>query len=284
MKEEENQNNISKAEMERFCSFIKEKIGYTPNPENLNFFEHRLSEVIESFRLKGLSELLQSYRTLEAHQLNLVVDALTTHETHFFRDEEYFKVFENNVLDSLLKNLKGKQGIQNFHLKSCGSSDGKEAISILLCLLKYLDTTFYPLNSLNIQIEGVDISREVLKKANRGLYEKRFLNKEIPESYHHYLDVSDDKFFKLNPKYQVLIKYFQSNLLEKPMAFSCYDVVFCRYVLIYFNPAEKQKIIDNIYLQLRKDGYLILGGSENLMEIEHSFKTVRYEKAIVFQK
>ena len=51
--------------------------------------------------------------------------------------------------------------------------------------------------------------------------------------------------------------------------------------MIYFDAVLREKVINSFYGLLRKGGYLFIGHSENLLGLEHSFKSVQ---ASVFRK
>jgi len=63
-----------------------------------------------------------------------------------------------------------------------------------------------------------------------------------------------------------------------------FDILFCRYVLIYFDKDSKQKVINSFYRKMAPGGYLILGNSESLFSISNSFKMLHYPSAIIYNR
>jgi chemotaxis protein methyltransferase CheR len=48
-------------------------------------------------------------------------------------------------------------------------------------------------------------------------------------------------------------------------------MIFCRNVLIYFNPETKLRVLSGLYESLADDGVLILGSCENVMSDKSGF-------------
>jgi chemotaxis protein methyltransferase CheR len=62
------------------------------------------------------------------------------------------------------------------------------------------------------------------------------------------------------------------------------DAVFCRNVLIYFDPSSKRRVIDNLYERLVPGGYLMLGHSESLLNLSTAFELVHLSSDLVYRK
>jgi chemotaxis protein methyltransferase CheR len=58
-------------------------------------------------------------------------------------------------------------------------------------------------------------------------------------------------------------------------------VIFCRNVMIYFDPASRGTLVHKLTRQLAQGGFLLIGHSESLMGIRHDLESVRQS---VFRK
>ena len=66
------------------------------------------------------------------------------------------------------------------------------------------------------------------------------------------------------------------NLLEKASGeMGEFDVIFLRNMLIYFDGPEKKKIVENVISRLKRGGYLFIGHSESLFNINNSVTQVK---------
>ena len=62
------------------------------------------------------------------------------------------------------------------------------------------------------------------------------------------------------------------------------DAVFCRNVLIYFDAASRQRVIDTFYERLGPGGYLLLGHSESLLNVSTAFELVHLSSDLVYRR
>jgi chemotaxis protein methyltransferase CheR len=61
-----------------------------------------------------------------------------------------------------------------------------------------------------------------------------------------------------------MVRFAPLNLIQDSYPFQHkFHVIFCRNVLIYFDPPTTKKVIDNLAQALVPGGYLILGHSES---------------------
>jgi chemotaxis protein methyltransferase CheR len=139
---------------------------------------------------------------------------------------------------------------------------------------------------LSYNIWGVDISEQVVAKASRAEYSE-YAVRFVPKQYlKKYFGSTDHGRYKFKDQYKTNIKFRKFNLMEFdtiPINIS-FDVLFCRYVLIYFDRDSKQKVIDSFYTKMPPGGYLILGNSESLFSISNSFKMLHYPSAIIYNR
>jgi chemotaxis protein methyltransferase CheR len=121
----------------------------------------------------------------------------------------------------------------------------------------------------HIEILATDISTRVLARAQAGVWplEKA---RQIPT---HYLKSfmlrgtgTQEGKMKAGPDLLQAVRFERLNLLEEaayPRSIT-FDLVFCRNVLIYFQPETKAQVVHRLFHRLRPDGYLFLGHSEGL--------------------
>ena len=77
-----------------------------------------------------------------------------------------------------------------------------------------------------------------------------------------------------------MVTFREFNLLEDPLSFGKFDIVFCRNVLIYFDPATKSKVLDRMSRLLPHDGVLFLGGAETVLGVTDRFQPVPGQRSV----
>ena len=83
--------------------FLHQRTGMKLGTEKRGLVECRLGPIAAREKLGGVGELIELLKSDIAHPLwGDVVDAMTTHETFFFRDQEPFEYLRNRLLPALL--------------------------------------------------------------------------------------------------------------------------------------------------------------------------------------
>lgn len=204
----------------------------------------------------------------------VMLDLLTTNETYFFREPAHFDFLRNQIIPEL--------GPHKMRVWCAASSTGEEAHSIAMVLS---DT----LGKCDWDILATDISGKVLETARAGVYRAERIN-HIPKDYLQRFcrrGIGDyEGMLAVVPSLRSRICFEQHNLLHERASDEQFDVVFLRNVLIYFDQATKQKVLDNILKRLRPGGWLILGHCESLQGLNVGVKVMRpsiYRKPEVAQ-
>ena len=60
-----------------------------------------------------------------------------------------------------------------------------------------------------------------------------------------------------------------------------FDFIFCRNVMIYFDPGTQNNLVNKFYKCLPKSGYLFIGHSETLSKTDNDFI---YVQPAIYQK
>ncbi|WP_300055008.1 protein-glutamate O-methyltransferase CheR [uncultured Roseobacter sp.] len=193
-----------------------------------------------------------------------MISALTTNVSHFFREKHHFDVLSQALKQKMLPDLRaGKQ----VRIWSAGASNGQEALSIAMTLLK-VDPA---VSDFDVRILATDIDANVIKFANEARYPER-LTSGIPN---HDLDryfskevEGAESFYYPNKALKDLITFRELNLLSSWPMKQKMDVIFCRNVVIYFDLKTQNNLWPRFHNILKSDGYLFLGHSERIAEPE----------------
>lgn len=186
-----------------------------------------------------------------------LVSAITTNVTRFYREPHHFA-----ALAELAPGLSARaRSGARIRLWSAGCSTGQEAYSIAATLLDHDPT----LDSRDLRILATDIDAEVIETARRGVYDRRSIGPETPPALHRFLrDGPQDHQVITAPKLRALIRFETLNLLDEWPFHGQFDIIFCRNVVIYFDPETRHALWRRIAGRLVEEGRLFLGHSERM--------------------
>lgn len=190
------------------------------------------------------------------------INYLTINVSEFYRNPTQWQVLEKEVIPYLMNKFS-----KNLKIWSSACSTGDEPYSLAMVLSKFM-----PLSK--IKIIATDIDKQVLEKAQLGLYREKSLI-GLPEEY-------KSKYFnKVGGSYQVTddikrcIEFRQLNLLKDEYPKEC-NLIICRNVLIYFTDEAKHKIYQKFNKSMKKDAILFVGSTEQIIQsAEYNFSSLK---------
>ncbi len=259
-----------------FKTYLEELKKHTPYnfcEYSDNSIQRRIEKVLNDHKI-SLEELLYLTKTDDVFVENLV-DEITVNTTELFRNPETWEYLYTQILPL----LKSKKNINIWH---AGCSTGQEVYSNLILLneLGLIDKA---------KIVASDINQKVLRNSKVAQYSlsnnakyidayKELMSKVNPtaNNFEFYCDIdktSDSFTFKdfLRNK----VDFRRHDLVTEDIPFyQKFDVIFCRNVLIYFNPDLQMKIVKKFFDKLYDGGVLVLGNHEAL----HGFFKTRFIK------
>ncbi len=253
--------------------WIHRESGIVIDKDKSYLLHSRLAPVLERENLTSLETLCGRLRGGAPGVARQVVEAMTTNETLFFRDKAPFDALRHHIVPQLLTKRKG----QKIAIWSAAASSGQEAYSLAMLLLDM------GLTSHEVDIFGSDLSDEVLKKAERGVYGKFEVNRGLPPEY------LDRYFNRLGVDWQLkeyvrkMVRFQHLDLRSSLRVHGPFDVILCRNVLIYFDPETKAKILSEIRRTLTAGGFLILGAAETAGGSVTGFQRTVFGQAVAYQ-
>ncbi len=274
---------ITPQEFTNLRDFIYTRSGIDVPPSRKYLFENRLSSRLRELKLDSFAAYLQHLQSSphRVQEETKLFELVTTNETSFFRNPPQLDIFQKQVLPELLERKRAKRN-QSLHIWSAGCSSGEEPYTLGIILHEALKGE---LARWRVTISAHDISEAVLKTARAGIYSAYALRttpKAIVQSYFE----PHEESFRIRPEVQRLVRFGKINLNDGAQLrrVERADFIFCRNVIIYFDKAMKQRVIQAFEERLEPGGYLFIGHSETLHAIEQSFEVKSFGGSMVYRK
>ncbi len=199
-------------------------------------------------------------------ELNLLYKDLMIGVTRFFRDEEAFDRLGRDFLPSLIGRLKVGD---EFRIWVAGCATGEEAYSLAILIRESLDAVGRPIP---VKIFATDAHRASLDTAGIGMYPEAALAGVTPDRVTRFFTRVAGGF-QVAAELRKMVVFAQHNVL-KDAPFTRLDLVSCRNLLIYFQPAAQKRVLSLFHFALRTGGVLFLGPSETTGEVGDEFEPI----------
>lgn len=257
-------------------AFVQANSGITLDEDKQFAVEARLAPLARKLGEASVDALVK--RLVEQREPAIgqaIVEALTTHETLFFRDRRPFEVFSRVVLPRLME-TRGEQ--RSIRIWCAGCATGQEPYSLAMLL----DEQARQLAGWRIEILATDISRAALETARAGAYNQFEVQRGLPVSMLLRNFNREGDSWRLAERLRTRVEFRELNLVDRFDAIGVFDVVFCRNVLIYFDEPTRHDVLHRIADVCRPDGFLLLGAAETVMEANsHWRRHARHPDLIV---
>ena len=242
--------------------------------------ESRLGPIAERLGCSNFNELYfrTRYRA-DPVLVDEIVEAITTHETIFFRDGAPFEALQFKLLPEVIDaRERAKQG-KRLRIWSAACSTGQEPYSIGIIVHELLRD----LTGWDIQILATDIAKSTLDAAARGVYADHEIARSAkPALMQKYFEPVPGGF-RVKDSIRRLVTWQQRNLLEPLTGIGPFDIVFLRNVLIYFEPEARRDLARRVASVVLPHGWLVVGAAENLLDAGPQFQPQTHCRATVYQ-
>jgi chemotaxis protein methyltransferase CheR len=212
-------------------------------------------------------------------EIEHLVDLISTNHTRFFREPEHFTFLTGRILPELVPRLAAEGS--PLRVWSAAASSGEEPYTMGMVLAEF----FREHPAVDWQVEASDISHRMLDEAERGIYRLDSRHALPPELLRRYFQRgvgTQAGTCRVKAEVRKRVRFQRINLFqaEYPVTREQH-VIFCRNVMIYFDPPSRAILVQKLTRQLAPGGFLLIGHSESLMGIRHGLESVRQS---VFRK
>lgn len=270
--------NLSSSEFNLLQKFIKTYCGIQLSEDKAYFLENRLVRLLEE---AGVKNYLDLYYKLVNNRypglINKFIDAITIKETRWFRDEIPWQILAHILLPQYLQEFRsGERTVIRIWNAAC--STGQESYSTAMTIDNYLREHSITRPALaNFEILATDVSQTALAAAQQGIYDSITIQRGLEGSWRQkYFTVQPDKSWKISEQIRKAVSYRQYNLCNPVPQWGQFDIIFCRYVTLYFYEELKQQVLARLASALKPGGILFLGTTERFFRHEELFSLESY--------
>jgi two-component system CheB/CheR fusion protein len=196
--------------------------------------------------------------------------------TSFFRDPDVYRALSEQVLPRLLEASPSDEPLR---LWVPGCATGEEVYSIAMCLLEQAAGLQ---RNPSLQIFATDLSERALAKAREGAYLVNIARDVSPERLRRFFSKAGDHY-QISKAIREMCVFARHDLTRDP-PYSRIDLISCRNVLIYLEPALQELVFSTFHYALRPDGFLLVGPAETVGAASPLFAAVDEKHRIYSRK
>jgi len=275
---------ITVTEFQLLRDYIEEQCGICLNKDKAYLLENRLSSIIESYKCRDFSEFYYIVKGGQHRELkDKLIDAMTTNETLWFRDSHPYSILREKILPSFAQAV--KEGKKNqINIWSAASSTGQEPYSIAMTVRDFCMGQPIIKKEM-VKIIATDISDSCLAKAKLGKYDSVAMSRGVtPEQLNRHFIKDATGSHTINSEIKDMVKFQKFNLQDNPIALEPhFDLIFMRYVAIYFSEEFKKGLYTRLARTLIPKGFLVIGAVETLRGVSEDFELLSHAGGLYYQ-
>jgi chemotaxis protein methyltransferase CheR len=265
---------LSPATFNFFAELLRGRSGLVIGQDKIYLLETRLAPILKREKLRDLNELADRLHGRDADAMARdVVEAMTTNESFFFRDDKPFHHFRSQALARVIA---ARPAGTPLRIWSAAASSGQEAYSLAMIVTESRAL----LGDRRVDLLGTDLARDQLARARDGLYTQFEVQRGLPVQMLMRYFRREDTGWRISDALRAMVQWKEWNLLGDLRALGRFDIVFCRNVLIYFDQPTKTRALEAIAGQMAPDGMLYLGGAETVLGLTARFAPLPAERGV----
>lgn len=254
--------------------FLMDTIGLDPESIGSKAVERAVSGRMKLASIVEETQYLTLLKTTET-ELEALIESVVVPETWFFRDHGPFGFLREYASHEWRASEKGR----TLRILSVPCATGEEPYSIAITLIEagFAENEF--------SIDAVDISIRALKAARQGIFAKgSFREKDMDHLRRYFTRI--EQGYRVQDQMLNLVHFQRGNILDPNFSVGrpCYDVIFCRNLLIYMTPTAKKQILDNLDRVLAEGGLFFTGHTETMLIRSYGYSALKRARVFAFRK
>lgn len=253
---------MTPTEFQLCAAWARQHIGVTLHPSSSAFLANKLAPILRGQGFRSVTQLLDALmRKPEPSLFGSLVDALTVHETSFFRDPDTFECLRTRILPELVS---ARADVRRLNIWSAACAGGQEAFSLAMLL----QDEFPELAAWEVRLIATDVSPARVARCREGYFTASEVRRGLTRSQRERFFESRGRGYQATRALRERIETRTLNVLLDPPPGPHFDLILLRNVLIYFDDASKARALENTERCLAPDGFLLLGGTESTINLD----------------
>ncbi|MFT2009833.1 chemotaxis protein CheB [Pontibacter sp. 13R65] len=234
----------------------------------------RIRKRMDMLKVKSMQDYL-TYLHQNPAEIKQLCQEFFINVTRFFRDQEAFDILEEDVIPNIVGAKLEEEQVKVW-VTAC--STGEEAYSLAMLFREcYSRMGREPA----VKIFATDIDTQAIAQASKGIYPVAIAQDVSQERLQRFFIQKGNKYI-ISEDIRKMVVFAQHDLQKDP-PFSKIDLITCRNMLIYLSTGLQKKVLSIFPYALNLNGYLLLGPSEHIGEME-SFFSEENRKWKLYQK
>lgn len=272
-------DELSAADVRFLRSLVLERSAIVLDESKQYLLSSRLDPIVRKEQLGSIGDLVNGLRLAPRGRLEgLVIEAMTTNETSFFRDLHPFAALTDSVIPEIVAQRGAAAGLT---IWCAACSSGQEPYSVAIAISEK-----FPELVMNgrLRIVATDLAPNMVERTKSGRFSQLEVNRGLPVKLlmRHFQQEGTEWLATRQLRQMMDVRVM--NLIGQWPAMPKCDIVFLRNVLIYFNPETKRQILERIRGHvLRPGGHLFLGSSETTINIDNAWNRRTVGRSISYE-
>lgn len=245
--------------VEWVLSVLKEKTGIDWRRKGIS---RGFLKEVEELKEKGLLHSINKL-SWDSDVFQKIISHFTVPEGYFFRYSRQFEFLRKKIIPHLLKNYK------EINIGSLGTGRGEEAYSIAITLEGAVPEWW------NVKIIGLDLNKELVKRAKEGIFLKSSFREGIKENLKIYFEEEKEGFYRVKEEILKKVNFYPFNIMEpSPEFLEFFHVLFFRNVLIYIAKEKIEKAVENALSMLKENGIIFFGHTDIMPDMRPKMEPI----------
>jgi len=272
-------------ELRLISSLASRLCGREPGPWNAGRLARKLSPVARKAGCASFMELymLATDQERGLHARELLIRALTDHETSWFREPGHALLLRAWL--EKLHDTSGEGPEEAVRIWCAAAATGQEPYSMAITALEfYREAGGKHPSTGGISILATDIDRDALALASRGWYSSPAMTRGLPGDLRGRYFTPRGEGWQLAGPVRELVTFHHHNILDPPGEKGPFDLVFLCNVLSGLGPAARKRALGHMLELLAPGGLLVLGRDEVPWEVMERLEETAHDGATAYRR